>query len=165
MKSANAYSKNITTIQCSATGSAGAFTFTEDKDGSNNLEQIEAFDGVGDTSTAANYPAFYFAKDYSTTATNLGTDYAGGWYLPSIAELFQIYANGKGANKVFDINAASKALGGDSFESSNYWSSSQYPGFVGNDLPAYKIYFGDGYCDTITKDNASIYVCAIRAFN
>ncbi|MCR5063832.1 MAG: hypothetical protein K6A89_11175, partial [Treponema sp.] len=63
---AAANSTNITTIQCPAGGSAGALTFTGDKDGSNNLEQIEDFEGVNDTTTAANYPAFYFGKNYAT---------------------------------------------------------------------------------------------------
>ena len=90
LSSANAYNINITTIQCPASESPGALNFTGDKNGSDNLVQIEDFEGVDDTATATNYPAFYFAKNYSTTAINLGTSYADGWYLPSIAELFQI---------------------------------------------------------------------------
>ena len=168
--SANAYSKNITTIQCPASGSPGALTFTGDKDGSNNLEQIKTFlsaEGSGttdDTGTAANYPAFYFAKNYSTTATNLGTAYASGWYLPSIAELFQIYANGKGADKVFDIDAASQALGGDKFEKSEYWSSSQH---ASDESQAYVLNFRNGGLINGYKpyNGNDVYVCAIRAFN
>lgn len=171
ISSADAYNKDITTIQCSATGSAGALTFTDetanDRNGSDNLEQIDAFGGVDDTSTSAKYPAFYFAKNYSTTATNLGTNYASGWYLPSIAELFQIYANGKGTNKAFDIDAASQALGGDKFEDGSiipcYWSSSQSAS-GGSNACFLSIY--DGGCgDTTDKNGCLFYVCAIRAFN
>ena len=160
--SANAYSKNITTIQCTPSGSAGALTFTGDKNGSDNLEQIGAFDGVDDTSTAANYPAFDFAKNYSTYATNLGENYASGWYLPSIAELFQIYACRADATNGFDIDAVSQALGGDKFEDSWYWSSSQYAS-VGS--RAYILSFYDGNWNYSLKYGNYRYVCAIRAFN
>ena len=40
---ANAYNKNIETIQCPASGDAGNLTFTVDTDGSDNLEQIASF--------------------------------------------------------------------------------------------------------------------------
>ena len=158
---ANAFDKNITTIQCPASGSAGALTFTGDKNGSDNLEQIEAFEGVDDTSTEGNYPAFYFAKNYSTTATNLGTNYASGWYLPSFAELFQIYANGKGTNKAFDIDAAIETLGGDKFSTSYYWSSSQ----SSSTYFAEQLSFSNGARNGRTKYINEQYVCAIRAFN
>ncbi len=156
LDSANAYSIIITTIQCFASGSG-------DKDGSNNLEQIEAFAGVDDTSTAANYPAFYFAKNYSTTATNLGTAYASGWYLPSIAELFQIYACRADSTNGFDIDNVSEALGGDKFEDSLYWSSSQYNVSAKG---AYELSFNYGVLGSSRNKGISYgSVCAIRAFN
>ena len=160
----NAYSKNITTIQCTPSGSAGALTFTGDKDGSNNLEQIEDFEGVNDTTTAANYPAFYFGKNYATnTVTNIEatSEFATGWYLPSIAELFQIYACRVDSIIGFDIGAASQALGGDSFGTSNYWSSSQS---AANDVVAYKLNFHDGDWEVFNKGSNLNYVCCIRAF-
>ncbi|MBR1536310.1 MAG: BspA family leucine-rich repeat surface protein, partial [Treponema sp.] len=165
LESADAYDTNITTIQCPASGDAGALTFTGDRNGSDNLEQIEAFDGVDDTATEANYPAFYFGKNYKDTATNIaGTDYESGWYLPSFAELFQIYANGKGENKVFDIDAASEALGGDKFGNSCYWSSSQYASY---DDMSYQLYFYEPVCDDYHYKYHSMAtcVCAVRAFN
>ena len=159
LQDAAAFQKKITTIQCKHSGSAGALTFTGDRNGSDNLEQIEAFDGVDDTATEANYPAFYFAKNYSEAATNLGDSYKDGWYLPSMAELFQIYANGKGASKVFDIDAASSLCGGDSF-GTRYWSSSQY---TSDDWCAYWLKFDKGGWDASFKHSA-YYVCAVRAF-
>lgn len=160
----NAYDKNITTIQCPASGSSRALTFTGDKNGSDNLEQIEAFDEVDDTSTAANYPAFDFAKNYSSHATNLGENYASGWYLPSIAELFQIYACRADATNGFDIDVASSALGGDNFGTSGYWSSSQD---ASKDTSACRFNFNYGECNSVDKawDGNNSYVCAIRAFN
>lgn len=127
LSSADACNKDITTIRCLSYANVipNSWYFTGDKNGSDNLEQIEAFEGVDDTGTSANYPAFYFAKNYSITATNLGTDYASGWYLPSIAELFQIYACRADSTNGFDIDAASAALGGSQFGESLYWSSTQ----------------------------------------
>ena len=173
---ANAYDKNITTIQCPADGSAGALTFTGDKNGSDNLEQIATYltsnSSTDDTATSTNYPAFYFAKNYSTTATNLGTNYASGWYLPSIAELFQIYKNGKGTNKAFDIDAASQALGGDKFgdtiEDGNVWYYSSSQSSVTLVLPACKVScvldFSTGGVYNTEKCNRTS-ICCIRAFD
>lgn len=175
LDSANAYSKNITTIQCNAVGSVGDLTFTGDKNGSDNLSQISDFLSAADSGTTddtaieENYPAFYFAKDYKTLKIGYETesritadsDYADGWYLPSLAELFQIYANGKGANKVFDIDAASEALGGDRFETSPYRSSSQCDSI---DNSAWALTFSNGARSYDDKNYASRYVCAIREF-
>ena len=162
LDSAAAYSKNITTIQCPASGDAGALTFTGDKNGSDNLEQIEAFDGVEDTATAANYPAFYFAKNYGTTAANLGDSYKDGWYFPSLAELFQIYACRADTENGFDIDAASSLCGGDQFGTGFYWSSSQ---FKNDKTAAYTFTFRNGDWNAADKKYDSYGVCAVRAFN
>ena len=153
LNSANAYSKDITTIR------------DDDKNGSDNLSQIATFlsaPGSGttdDTGTTSNYPAFDFAITYSSTATNLGTTYANGWYLPSIAELYEIY-NCR-ANNV-NIDDASSLCEGDTFSTSYYWSSSQYASV---DNYAYVLGFGNGGWYGYDKDNDCFYVCAIRAFN
>lgn len=181
---ADAFSVNITSIQCPASGTAGALTFTGDKNGSDNLEQIAAFDGISDTGggdsttsaeqAALNYPAFYFAKNYKNVEGSrvAGTDYESGWYLPSIAELFQIYANGKGSNKIFDIDAASESLRGDKFENSYYWSSSQYPPVNNpsyaslNNAYAYALNFNSkSWYGSLKDDTSSNNVCCIHEFN
>ena len=123
-KDAKAYNTNIKTIQCPASGDAGNLTFTGDTDGSDNLEQIASFLTTAglenDTTDASKYPAFYFAKNYKTTATNLGAAYKNGWYLPTVAELFDIW-------KVkATVDAASSLCGESQFGNSYYWSSSQY---------------------------------------
>ena len=94
---AKAYNRKINTIQCPARGDAGNLTFTGDTDGSDNLEQIASFlitAGLADDTTGKDadkrYPAFYFAKNYKNTATNLEAAYGNGWYLPTVAELFDI---------------------------------------------------------------------------
>ena len=147
LSSANAYNVNITTIQES------------DKDGSDNLEQIEAFDGVDDTATEANYPAFYFAKNYaSQTGSNVsGTDYKDGWYLPAKAELQKIY------DSLSTVNKELAACGGTEFNSLGvYWSSSQY---ASNAKKAYVLGFNYGDWDYYNKYGNYTYVCAVRAFN
>ena len=183
LTSAKAYNNKIETILCPSTGSNGSFDFTNDKNGSDNLEQIAAFLGVSnDTGVGLNstkseeeaaelYPAFYFAKNYKNEKTGSesesripsGSEFETGWYLPSIAELFQIYAKGKGADKVFDIDAASEALGGGSFEGKIYWSSSQ-----DNSYANYVSIFGfeQGGVGNLSKfnNNLGIRVCAIREF-
>ncbi len=153
LDTANGYNTNITTIQCPP----GAYTFTGDKDGSDNLSQIAAFlVGNNDTGTAGNYPAFEYAKNYGSTNGCTGA-YASGWYLPSIAELYQIY------NQRTSIDAAIALCGlTGNFSSTNFWSSSQYP-FV--DTAAYSLHFSTGfsYYDKDT-DIFNDYVCAVRAF-
>ena len=156
---ANAYNKNIKTIQCPASGDAGNLTFTGDTDGSDNLEQIASFlttaELADDTTDASKYPAFYFAKNYKNTATNLEAAYGNGWYLPTVAELFDIW-------KVkATVDAASSLCGGSQFGNSVYWSSSPYASY-GN--TASKLVFYDGDC-TGYMSTSSNYVCAVRAFN
>ena len=154
---ANAYDENIETIQCSATGSAGNHTFTDDTDGSDNLEQIASFlKTENDTVEASKYPAFYFAKSYKNTATNLGTAYENGWYLPTVAELFDIW-------KVkATVDGASGLCGGSQFGTSWYWSSSQSASY---DFDAYVFVFNYGAWTNNGKNGTSLYVCAVRAFN
>ena len=161
---ADAWNKNIITIQCPNSGSAGAFTFTGDKNGSDNLVQIEAFDGVSDTTVASKYPAFYFGKNYKdlTGSHVSGTAYEDGWYLPSIAELFQIYACRADTSNGFNVDIASQALGGTMFVSSEYWSSSQVDSI---NYDACLLSFSNG--DVITnigKNTTTKYACAIHEF-
>lgn len=149
--SAKAYSNNISTIQCVPEDNKDlppyTFSSTADKNGSDNINQIAVYlkalgSSNNDTSlegsstsgptAGGNYPAFFAAKDYFAQQLPDGTVFrerlfAGtgvcveGWYLPSFAELYQIYL----CKTTFDLDAASTALGGATFGSSTYWSSSQ----------------------------------------
>lgn len=146
---AKACDVRITSIICEVSGSGSDISFTGDKNGSDNLEQIAEFlnsqliendTGVGENSTktpeeaAALYPAFYFAKNYknqligseTTSRILTGSDFEDGWYHPSIAEVQYIYKNGIAASKVFDLNAANQALGGTSFLGSNEYNEYGY---------------------------------------
>ena len=168
--SAAAYRKIIPTIRCEPSGSGPNYEFVDatasDRNGSDNLKQIavflEAADGVeDDTATAENYPAFYYAKNYKDVeGSNVsGTDYEAGWYLPSIAELSKLYVNGKGESKKFDIDTASKALGGNKFIQW-YWSSSQKRG--DNYVHVLNFSTGGGYGSGEMTNQ--YHVCCIRAF-
>lgn len=160
---AKARDQNIETIKCPASGDAGNLTFTDDTDGSDNLEQIASFLTTAgmenDTTDASKYPAFYFAKNYKNTATNLGATYENGWYLPTLAELFDIW-------KVkATVDAASSLCGGSQFGNSYYRSSSQD---ASHDNGAYFLCFGSGYWEANFKTTSYGYdgcVCAVRAFN
>ncbi len=174
ISSAAARTINITSIECQINNSQGNYTFTGDKNGSDNLEQIAAFltaeNGVeDDTATAEKYPSFYFAKNYSSqTGSNIiaGSDYANGWYLPSIAELYQIRVNGKGTNRVFDIDEASSALGGDGFWYVGYWSSTTRNTSEYSEYGAYPIDLSEEVCIwSSTYKGSHFNICAIREFN
>lgn len=169
--SANAYGNNIDTIQCAADdgGNAGNYTFNNatDKDGSKNLEQIEKWlsaEGSGtsdDTKgdgAADRYPAFYFAMNYMDQAGShvTGTAYASGWYLPSLAELFDIY------KEITTVDAALDKCNGSKFNNSVYWSSSQHASSNNN---AYIFDFYEKVWNSNDKDINFYYVCCIRAFN
>lgn len=152
---ANAYNTNIYTIQCPASGSAGTYTFSGDKDGSDNLSQIATLlAGSNDTGIAGNYPAFEYAKNYGSTNGCTGA-YANGWYLPSIAELYQIY------NLRTNINAAVALCGSAyTFSLMSSFSSTQYASI---EHCSYTFDFGSGDCDHAIN-NSPYCVCAIRAF-
>lgn len=162
--SANAYNKKIETIKCPTSGDAGNLTFTDDTDGSDNLEQIASFltkKGLTDDTTVTDaderYPAFYFAKNYKTKATNLTSAYENGWYLPTVAELFDIW------KVIATVDEASSLCGGSQFGTSWYWSSSQSASYDNN---ACLLYFDGGdWNDVYYKSDVINYVCAVRAFN
>ena len=102
-----------------------SFTFSKKRNGSDNFERLKKDYFANDETIISKFPAFSFAENYSKQKGCRvdGTVYSDGWYLPSIAELYQIYACSKNG---IDINAISIFLGGDSFLGSYYpyWSSS-----------------------------------------
>lgn len=66
------------------------YTFTGDLDGSDNWEFISSIDLLGSQNAVTNYPSFYFANMYAAIAGLMGTDFADGWYVPSISELYEM---------------------------------------------------------------------------
>ena len=155
------YNTKFTNIVCipSETGDGAALTatFTGDIDGSDNWEEICAADPEGTQDPATNYPIFNFANTYGTTAGLTGTDYENGWYVPSIAELCEVY-------KYKDViqTSLTKAIGNKfKFETSYwYWSSSLHTGWNAN---AYLMYFSDGKVVYGSTDHSGSCVFVLHA--
>ena len=94
-------------------------TTSGDMDGSDNWKYICSQDPSGILNASTNYPAFNFANTYAAVAGLSGTDYAKGWYVPSIAELSNIFTLKTTIQKSLDI------VGGFTIGTDSYWSSSQ----------------------------------------
>ena len=98
------------------------FIFGGDLIGEDNWEYICSVDPEGSKNPEMNYPVFNFALNYGSTANLMGTDFENGWYVPSVAELYDI--NGK-----LDVVQKSLTIAG-GFDmkldevSSTFWSSS-----------------------------------------
>ena len=151
------YNTEFTGIVCTpsktGSGAASTATFTGDTYGSDNWDYICSVDPEGTTDPAANYPAFNYVLNYATTFS-LPEGYKDGWYMPSIAELAEIYKNKEAVNSVLS------AIDGIQIYSSCYWSSSQYSSFY---IYAWELDFSDGYLGYNAKCYNN-YVCCVRAF-
>ena len=143
------------------TGAAETATFTGDTDGSDNWEYIKSIDPAGAADAATNYPAFHWVNQYNTQyAAQLGgTNFA--WYMPSLAELCEVYKNRAVINESLtkirglDSNYADESLG-----TSWYWSSSQGSG--GNNYAWYVDFSGGSvYSDFKIYDPR---VCCLAGF-
>lgn len=133
-------------------GAGSTATITGDTDGSDNWEYVKSMDPEGTADAETNYPAFNFAATYAKTAGITG-DIAEGWYMPSIAELCELYKNKD------TLNASLSKCNGTQFRNGYYWSSSQH-GYYGF---AWLLGDGDGYLYYANKF-ATLNVCVIRAF-
>lgn len=151
------YNTNFTGIVCTpsygGSGAASTAIFTGDTDGSDNWDYICSVDPEGTTDPAANYPAFNYVLNYATTFS-LPEGYKDGWYMPSIAELAEIYKNKEVVNSVLST------IGGTQIYSDFYWSSSQYSSYY---IYAWLLDFSDG---TLSYSNLyyNYFVCCVRAF-
>ena len=142
-------------------GAAETATFTGDTDGSDNWEYIKSIDPAGAADAATNYPAFHWVNQYNTQyAAQLGgTNFA--WYMPSLAELCEVYKNRAAINaslttiRGLDSNYADESLG-----TSWYWSSSQDSDYY---VDAWVVYFGDGFVGYNYK-SFKFRVCCLSGF-
>ena len=125
------------------TGAALTATFTGDTYGSDNWAEICDVDPEGTQDPATNYPAFNFANTYGTTAGLKGTDYENGWYVPSLAELCEVYKNKE------VIQTSLTKANGFTIGTSYYWSSSQSASYR---FTAFQVRFSNGYVDDNMKD-------------
>ena len=150
-------------IICSPnTGNASTVTdFSGDKDGSDNWDYICSVAPEGTANAAVNYPAFNWVNTYNTTyASKLGSA-RPTWYMPSIAELCEVYKNKATVNaSLAKINGLNSAYADANLGTSHIWSSSQYSYYYSN---AWSADFGIGYLSGEYK--AQNYgVCCIATF-
>lgn len=146
--------EEFTNIVCTPSqfysGAALTATFTGDTDGSDNWSEICARDRTGTANAATNYPIFNFANNYGTTAGLTGTGYENGWYIPSIAELCEVYKNKE------VIQTSLTKASGFTIGTNSYWSSSQDASYY---YYAYLVNFNAGYVNNYNKNfNFSVFV-------
>ena len=131
-------------------------TFEGDTDGSDNWAYIRSQDSSGANNAAENYPAFYYANQYASRFNLTGT-FASGWYMPSLAELCNLYRNRSKLNSVLN------ALGGIQLQNADYWSSSQYYHYYNNNSGDNALYvnFSNGTIGSSSKYEYKR-VCVVR---
>ena len=142
-------------------GAAQTATFTGDTDGSDNWEYIKSIDPAGAADAATNYPAFNWVNTYNETYKTKLNNKTFAWYMPSLAELCEVYKNKAAINESLtkirglDSNYADESLG-----TSWYWSSSQGSG--GNNYAWYVDFSGGSvYSDFKIYDPR---VCCLAGF-
>lgn len=130
-------------------------TWDGDIDGSDNWTKICAVDNTA-SSNPTNYPAFNYALTYGKTASLKGT-YASNWFLPSIAELQELYTSKTKVNKVLT------ALGDKAqvIKKGWYWSSSQSCKDTGS---AMDFNLDDSLVTYHVKWSDGGFVCVVRVF-
>ena len=158
------FEKIICTPDKTGDGAAGTATFRGDTDGSDNWDYVKSIDPAG-TAVAANYPAFNWVNTYNTTyAAQLGSSNLM-WYMPSIAELCEIYKNKE------KIDASLKAIhdlpdgsiyADTSFKSESYWSSSQVQNY-NSGKEAWSVFSQTGSVSKTAKF-IDLLTCAIADF-
>ncbi|AIW89245.1 MULTISPECIES: DUF1566 domain-containing protein [unclassified Treponema] len=159
------YNMKFADIICtpSATGSGAAqrATFTGDTDGSDNWEYIKQQDTAGAADAATNYPAFHWVNTYNEIyRTQLG-EKRFDWYIPSLAELCEVYKNRVAINdSLAKIHGLDSSYADASLGTSLYWSSSQVSF---DNSYAWDVDFSDGSVDFNSKGN-NFRVCCLAGF-
>ena len=160
-KETTGYNTNFEKNQIIDKGSTNSgFTFSGDSDGSDNWKYICNIDSEGTQNAETNYPAFNFANNYGSQSGLTETDYESGWYLPSAAELYDVYKNREKVQKSLDAVKGFSIVKG--FNQSYYWSSSQSIYF---DNKAFQVNFSNGYVDDDYYKYHDVNVLVIRNFH
>ena len=115
----------ICTPSVTGIGAAATATFTGDTEGSDNWDYICSVDPEGAANAAVNYPAFNWVNTYNTAyQAQLGSA-RPAWYMPSIAELCQVYKNKDAVNESLSkINGSASSYADASLGTWVFWSSS-----------------------------------------
>ncbi|MGI5057584.1 DUF4959 domain-containing protein, partial [Treponema socranskii] len=142
-------------------GAALTATFTGDMDGSDNWDYICSVDPEGTANAAVNYPAFNWVNKYNTRyASQLGSA-RPAWYMPSIAELSELYKNRAAVNtSLSKINGLNSAYADANLGKIRYWSSSQKSD---KDIEVWWADFKNGNL-YFTVKNYTYHVCCIACF-
>ena len=121
------YKTNFEKIRAEDSGSVNkGFTFSGDKNGSDNWDYICSIDSEETDDAESNYPIFNFAQIYGTTAGLEETDFEDGWYVPTVKELYDVYCNKDVVQKSLDAVGGFELLPSErpSEYYYEYWSSS-----------------------------------------
>ena len=151
----------ICTPSAEGSGAASTATFIGDIDGSDNWDYICGIDPEGTANASQNYPAFHWVNRYNEEYADKlgGTNFA--WYMPSLAELCEVYRNREAINEsLAKINGLGNSYADSSLGTSCFWSSSQGSR---SDIIAWQVYFSDGIVDSNGKDN-EYRVCCLAGF-
>ena len=165
---ANAYSTKIESITCTYQydDTLGAYTFNGDKDGRDNLNQIASELSEDDTSVESKYPAFWAAKKYGSSKTNIsGTAYEYGWYLPTDAELYEVYKFWKTGT----LDEIVTTITGSTFGISNgntFVSATQHdPSGQDQKMIYVQFYSSSSYVIAVDSKTQAYYICPIFQFS
>ncbi len=164
-QSSSGYSIKFEDIICTPSNDGDTVSFTGDTDGSDNWDYICKIDQTGSADPATNYPAFNYVLNYVATVGLTDSDYDSGWYMPSTAEMYDIYKNLTTINsvltKIKDINSASA----NTLSGYYFWTSSQADAAeVGNSAWYINITATSNPFTSSNKDWDSPSVCCIRKY-
>lgn len=136
-------------------------SFSGDKDGSDNWDAICSQDREAEENDEENYPAFHFVNTYAESY-DLSGDFTSGWYMPSIAELCDIYQNREAINNSLGhIYRLDDQAAMDGLDTNWYWSSSQADS---EDDYAWFVHYFNGYAGECPKNFTNVHALAVRAF-
>ena len=167
--SSTGYNTKFEGIICTPSkgGSGAALTamFTGDTDGSDNWSYIKSKDaeGTADAVVAENYPAFNWVSQYNTKYADKLNNKKFDWYMPSIAELCEVYKNrtaiDASLSKIHGLENGS-GYADEKLANKDYWSSSQSSFY---NYFAWLVDFSDGYVNANYKFNFDR-VCCLAGF-
>ena len=153
----------ICTPSQTGSGAAQTATFTGDTDGSDNWEYIKAVDPAGSADAATNYPAFNWVNTYNKTYETQLNHKTFNWYMPSLAELCEVYKNKDKINaslKTIHDASGGSAYADESLGTNFYWSSSQRSNYY---YDAWDVRFGVGNVGNYFK-SGDYRVCCLSGF-
>ena len=143
------------------TGAASSATFTGDTDGSDNWDYICSVDPEGTANAAVNYPAFNWVNTYNETYKSKLGSARPAWYMPSIAELCEVYKNKDAVNaSLLKIKGLDGTYADSNLGTGYFWSSSLHSDF---NVSAWLAVFGSGNLSLSNKGYNGD-VCCIAGF-